>query len=99
MTTRRNLLTALLGVFLTPLVEAKGSRSGSRSKGSSRRAGGGKRATGTGANRSAHSVRGYSKKNGTRVAPHRQSNGNERTTDNWDTKGNKNPDTGKAGSK
>jgi hypothetical protein len=92
-TTRRSLFTALLGALLTPFVEAKGSHGGSRG------GGGGKRATGTGANRSAHSVRGYSKKNGTRVAPYRQSNGNDRTTDNWDTKGNINPDTGKAGSK
>jgi len=46
-----------------------------------------------------HSVRGYTTKNGTYVAPHRQTNPNGTRTDNWSTKGNVNPDTGKLGTK
>lgn len=43
--------------------------------------------------------RGYTKKNGTHVAPHMRSapDGNKRN--NWSTKGNVNPYTGKAGKK
>lgn len=46
-----------------------------------------------------HSVKGYTKKNGTYVAPHRQTNPNATQRDNWLSKGNTNPDTGKAGTK
>lgn len=46
-----------------------------------------------------HSVRGYVKKNGTYVAPHRQTNPNRTQRDNWSTKGNVNPYTGKPGTK
>jgi hypothetical protein len=44
-------------------------------------------------------VRGYVKKNGTYVAPHFRSSPNRTTLDNWSTKGNINPYTGKIGSK
>jgi len=46
-----------------------------------------------------HTVRGYTRKNGTYVAPHRQTNPNKSKKDNWLSKGNVNPDTGKAGTK
>ena len=46
-----------------------------------------------------HQVKGYTKKNGTYVAPHRQTNSNSTQKDNWSTKGNTNPYTGKAGTK
>lgn len=46
-----------------------------------------------------HSVRGYTKKNGTYVKPHRQTNPNTTKRDNWSTKGNTNPATGKRGTK
>jgi len=46
-----------------------------------------------------HSVRGYTKKDGTYVAPHRRTNPNSGKTDNWSTKGNVNPYTGKRGTK
>lgn len=46
-----------------------------------------------------HSVKGYTKSNGTYVAPHRQTNSNNTQRDNWSSKGNTNPDTGKAGTK
>jgi hypothetical protein len=48
---------------------------------------------------SSHSVRGYTKKNGTYVQPHRQTNPNHTRTDNWSHKGNTNPYTGKRGTK
>jgi hypothetical protein len=54
---------------------------------------------GTGASSSSHSVRGYTTKRGTHVAPHRQSNADHTQRNNWSTKGNKNPVTGRAGTK
>jgi hypothetical protein len=44
-------------------------------------------------------VRGYVKKDGTYVAPHQRSNPNSTKTDNYGTKGNTNPYTGKEGTK
>lgn len=46
-----------------------------------------------------HSVRGYTTKNGTYVAPHRQTNPDKSKLNNWSTKGNTNPYTGKPGTK
>lgn len=46
-----------------------------------------------------HSVKGYTKKDGTYVAPHKQTNPNGTKRDNWSTKGNVNPYTGKPGTK
>lgn len=46
-----------------------------------------------------HTVRGHTTKNGTYVAPHYQTNPNGTKTDNWSTKGNANPFTGKPGTK
>ena len=46
-----------------------------------------------------HSVRGYTTKSGTYVAPHHQTNPNGTRLDNWSTKGNVNPYTGKMGTK
>lgn len=46
-----------------------------------------------------HTVSGHVTKNGTYVAPHRQTNPNDTKHDNWSSKGNVNPDTGKAGTK
>ena len=42
-------------------------------------------------------VRGYTKKDGTYVAPHVRSTPNSSTSDNWSTQGNVNPYTGKTG--
>lgn len=44
-------------------------------------------------------VKGYTKKNGTYVAPHYRSSPNHTVRDNWSTKGNRNPYTGKLGTK
>jgi hypothetical protein len=46
-----------------------------------------------------HYVHGYTKKSGTYVAPHYQTNPNRTKLDNWSTKGNVNPFTGKLGTK
>jgi opacity protein-like surface antigen len=44
-------------------------------------------------------VRGYTKKDGTYVAPHYRSSPNSTTSDNWSTQGNVNPYTGQAGTR
>ena len=46
-----------------------------------------------------HTVQGHTTKNGTYVQPHRQTNPNNTKQDNWSSKGNVNPDTGKQGTK
>jgi hypothetical protein len=46
-----------------------------------------------------HSVKGHVKKDGTYVAPHQQTNPNSTQRDNWTSKPNSNPYTGKAGTK
>jgi hypothetical protein len=55
--------------------------------------------TGTGSSSSSHAVRGYTTKRGTYVAPHRQTNPDHTQRNNYSTKGNVNPSTGKAGTK
>lgn len=45
------------------------------------------------------STSGYVRKDGTYVAPHKSSSPNSTKSDNWGTKGNVNPYTGKAGTK
>lgn len=44
-------------------------------------------------------VRGYTRKDGTYVAPHYRSSPNSTKSDNYSTKGNTNPYTGKQGTK
>lgn len=46
---------------------------------------------------SSHYVRGYTRKDGTYVAPHYQTNPDSSRLNNWSTRGNVNPYTGKAG--
>lgn len=46
-----------------------------------------------------HSTSGYMKSNGTHVAPSHATNPNGTKADNWSTKGNVNPYTGKEGAK
>lgn len=60
---------------------------------------GGSHASRSASGSGAHTVRGYTRKNGTYVAPHRQTNPNKTKKDNWSSKGNVNPDTGKRGTK
>jgi len=47
----------------------------------------------------AHGVKGYTKMDGTKVAPHRATNPDGTKRNNWSSKGNTNPDTGKSGTK
>lgn len=49
-------------------------------------------------NSKSHNVRGYTKRDGTYVAPHRSTNPNSTGRDNYSTKGNTNPWTGESGS-
>jgi hypothetical protein len=56
-------------------------------------------ATGTGAKASHESVSGYTRKDGKYVATHDRSTKDSTKTNNWSTKGNANPETGKAGKK
>lgn len=46
-----------------------------------------------------HSVKGHVKKDGTYVAPHRSTNPDKTQKNNYSTKGNVNPYTGKKGTK
>jgi hypothetical protein len=46
-----------------------------------------------------NSVNGYTKKDGTYVAPHQRTNPNSTQRDNWSSKPNYNPYTGKEGKK
>lgn len=66
---------------------AKGGGHGSRSSGYS--------SSGSGS----HSISGYTRKNGTYVAPSHATNPNRTKTDNWSSKPNTNPYTGKQGTK
>jgi hypothetical protein len=94
----RSILVALLIVFgMASVAEAGkgGSRSGSRSGGSSKSTS----KSGTGSKSSNTSVCGYTKKSGTYVAPHRRTTPDHTQKNNWTTKGNTNPYTGKEGTK
>ena len=44
-------------------------------------------------------VKAYTKKDGTRVEAHERTKANTKKNDNWSTKGNVNPNTGKKGTK
>ncbi len=54
---------------------------------------------GFGSNPRSHAVRPYTRRDGTFVPPHRQSNPNREWRDNWSTNPNVNPFTGKEGSR
>jgi len=54
---------------------------------------------GTGSKSSSTNVKGYTKKNGTYVAPAKRSTPDSTTKNNWSTKPNTNPYTGKQGTK
>jgi hypothetical protein len=73
-----------------------GGHSGSRGGGSHHSA---KPATGTGAKSQREHVGSYTKKSGARVAAHDRSTKDATKANNWSTKGNSNPETGKAGTK
>lgn len=58
-----------------------------------------KEATGTGAKTEHEHVDGYTKKDGTVVKGYDRSTKDDAKENNWSTKGNTNPETGKAGTK
>ena len=74
-------------------------RGGGGGHGGSSHGGGSHGGYGTGSNSSSHSVHGYSKRDGTYVQPHHQTNPNSTTRDNYGTRGNVNPYTGKVGTR
>lgn len=73
----------LLALVNTPVLAKKNSSGGFKSHGSS----------------NTTSVGGYTKKNGTYVAPHKRTVPNHTQRDNWTSKPNQNPYTGKDGTK
>lgn len=80
----KKLIVLLISLSLATPVVAKKSGSGSyKSHGSS----------------NTTNVHGYTKKNGTYVAPHKRTNANNTQRDNWTSKPNQNPYTGKDGTK
>lgn len=99
----KRLIVAILCAVLTLPASGKGSRGGgSRGGHSSGHSSGhhsAKAATGTGANSSKTHVRSYKKKDGTVVEAHNRSAPNRTKTNNWSAKGNRNPDTGKPGTR
>ena len=54
---------------------------------------------GTGSNSSSHSVMGHTRKDGAYVQPHKQTNPDKNFRNNYSTKGNQNPHTGKEGTR
>jgi hypothetical protein len=60
---------------------------------------GGGSTRGTTSKGSTTSVRGYTKKDGTYVAPHHRTSPDSSKNNNWSTKSNQNPYTGKPGTK
>lgn len=89
---------ALVGLFV--LGFASGAEAGRRGGGGGSHASRGHAGmSGTGSSSSSHSVSGYTTKRGTKVAPHRQTDPDHTQRNNYSTKGNVNPSTGKTGTK
>jgi hypothetical protein len=72
-----------LALFIPPIFAKQSSSDSYKSNGSSK----------------SNNVRGYTKKDGTYVAPHNRTNPNNTQRDNWTSKPNQNPYTGKDGTK
>ena len=91
------LLALAVGLTVSGSAGAKGGHGGSHSGGGHSHSSGGSKSKPSGGG--THTVRGHTTKNGTYVAPHRQTNPNGSKRDNWSSKGNTNPDTGKSARK
>lgn len=91
----RTIALVVLMVFGLGSAAEAGRRGGGGSSSRGRSSG----MTGTGSSSSSHAVRGYTKKNGTKVAPHRQTNPDRTQLNNYSTKGNVNPSNGKTGTR
>lgn len=94
-TIRMIALAALLALGLGSTAEA-GRRGGGGASHSSRGHSG---MSGTGSSSSSHAVRGYTTRRGTHVAPHHQTHPDHTQRNNYSTRGNVNPWTGKAGTR
>ena len=80
----KKIIVLLLSISLAaPAFAKKSSSEGYKSHGSSKTT----------------NVHGYTKKNGSYVAPHKRTNPNNTQRDNWTSKPNQNPYTGKDGTK
>jgi hypothetical protein len=96
----RKLVAVLSLVFLvggSAALYAKGGHGGSHSHSAKSKAP--KTRTSNATNPDVVHVQGYTKKDGTYVAPHDRTAPNNTKNDNWSTRGNVNPETGKAGTK
>jgi hypothetical protein len=94
----KNLIFVVLAITLSiPSFARGGGHGGGYSSGGSSHSS--RAATGTGAKAQHERVSGYTKKDGTHVATHDRSTKDATTNNNWSTKGNVNPETGKAGTK
>lgn len=86
------LSVAVICIAVAPSAFARGSHSGGHSSSHSSSH---SRSSGVGE----HRVSGYTRSNGTYVAPHYQTNADSTRNDNYSTRGNVNPHTGKEGTK
>jgi hypothetical protein len=94
---KKVIIALLVLVFAIPaLAKGSGRHSGGHS-GSSHRVH--KSATGSGAKSQREHVSGYARKDGKQVKGHDRSTKDGTKNNNWSTRGNRNPDTGKPGSK
>ncbi|MFM9928005.1 hypothetical protein VLK31_33895 [Variovorax sp. H27-G14] len=89
------ILVASLALALGSSAFAKGGGGGGHSSGGHSNAS----SHASGSSSESHSTSGYTKSNGTYVAPSHATNPNGTKSDNWSTKGNVNPYTGKEGTK
>lgn len=92
---RRVWIALCAALVLTTTAEARGGHSGGRGGGHASS----HRSFGSGGSPGYHSVRGYTRRDGTYVAPHRATNPNGTRADNWSTRGNVNPFTGRLGTR
>lgn len=85
---KKPLVAAIAAAFLftlSPIAQAKGHGHSHRSSGSGRES------------HSVEHVHGYTRSDGTYVAPYDRTTPNDTQRDNWSTKGNVNPETGQPG--
>ncbi|MDS4076964.1 MAG: hypothetical protein RKO68_13560 [Candidatus Accumulibacter sp.] len=82
------IVLSIAALACTPAFAKGGGHSGGSHSSSSHSSGSG-----------SHSIKGYTKKDGTYVAPSHAKDPNNSKSDNWSAKGNVNPYTGKEGTK
>lgn len=92
---RRVWIALYAALALASTAEARGGHSGGRGGGHASA----HRSFSLGSSPRYHSVRGYTRRDGTYVAPHHATNPNGTRADNWSTRGNVNPFTGRLGTR